>query len=213
MLTALHGKASERKLWLFACACCRLVWHLLPDLCHRLVEAVERYADNETGPSNLVALFDGYYHHQVALSAVAGGNQAADAVGQLGQQWRWRINASSGPDWYMSDRVARSAAEALAKSMPWHEARQLEGQLLHEIFGPLPFGPVTLDRAWLTWNDGTVRSIAEGIYQERAFGRLPILADALLDAGCDNEELIQHCRTEGPHVRGCWAVDLILGKA
>ena len=47
----------------------------------------------------------------------------------------------------------------------------------------------------------------------RAFGRLPILADALLDAGCDNEELIAHCRSAGPHVRGCWAIDLILGKS
>jgi hypothetical protein len=65
----------------------------------------------------------------------------------------------------------------------------------------------------LTWNDGTVRRLAEAIYEERAFGRLPILADALLDAGCDNEELIAHCRSEGPHVRGCWAVDLILGKS
>jgi hypothetical protein len=58
-----------------------------------------------------------------------------------------------------------------------------------------------------------VRRIAEGIYEERAFDRLPILADALLDAGCDNEELIAHSRSEGPHVRGCWAVDLILGKS
>jgi hypothetical protein len=54
--------------------------------------------------------------------------------------------------------------------------------------------------------------LAQAIYDERAFDRLPILADALLDAGCDNEELLAHLRSEGPHVRGCWAVDLILGK-
>src|SRR5438067_305851 len=59
---------------------------------------------------------------------------------------------------------------------------------------------------------GTVRRIAEGIYAERAFDRLPILADALLDAGCDDEAILSHCRTDGPHVRGCWVIDLILGK-
>jgi hypothetical protein len=71
----------------------------------------------------------------------------------------------------------------------------------------------------LNWHDGTVRRIAQAIYDERRLpagtldtGRLAILADALLDAGCDNEELLQHCRSAGPHVRGCWAVDLILGK-
>src|SRR3954451_16776903 len=94
MLKALHGKASERKLRLFACACCRLVWHLLPDLCHRLVEAVERYADQEAHPSELLALFDCYYPHQVATSSLPGANQAAEAVGYLGWQWRWGTNKS-----------------------------------------------------------------------------------------------------------------------
>jgi hypothetical protein len=71
----------------------------------------------------------------------------------------------------------------------------------------------------LRWSDGTVRRIAEGIYEERRLpegmldaGRLAILADALLDAGCDDDDLLAHCRQPGPHVRGCWAIDLILGK-
>ena len=55
-------------------------------------------------------------------------------------------------------------------------------------------------------------NIAEGIYEERAFGRMPILHDALLAAGCDDENILAHCRGEGPHVRGCWVVDLLLGK-
>jgi hypothetical protein len=83
--------------------------------------------------------------------------------------------------------------------------------LLREIFGN-PFRPVTVDPAWLRWNDGTVPKIAQGIYEERAFCRLPILHDALLDAGCDNEDILAHCRGDGPHVRGCWVIDLILGK-
>ena len=66
-----------------------------------------------------------------------------------------------------------------------------------------------VDPAWLT---STVVSLAQPIYAERAFDRLPILADALEDAGCDNADTLTHCRSEGPHVRGCWALDLVLAK-
>jgi hypothetical protein len=69
--------------------------------------------------------------------------------------------------------------------------------------------PVAVDPAWLT---STVVSLAEGIYAERAFDRLPILADALQDAGCEVADMLEHCRGPGPHVRGCWVVDLLLGK-
>ena len=67
----------------------------------------------------------------------------------------------------------------------------------------------TLDPAWLT---PTVQSIAAAIYQDRAFDRLPILADALEEAGCTNADVLLHCRQPGEHVRGCWVVDLLLGK-
>ena len=66
-----------------------------------------------------------------------------------------------------------------------------------------------LDPLCLVWNGGTVGRIAAGIYEERAFDRLPILADALEDAGCTDPALLTHCRGPGPHVRGCWAVDLL----
>jgi hypothetical protein len=65
---------------------------------------------------------------------------------------------------------------------------------------------------WLNWNDGTVVKLAEGIYNDRAFDRLPVLADALEDAGCTEAEILAHCRSGGEHVRGCWVLDLILGK-
>ena len=81
--------------------------------------------------------------------------------------------------------------------------------LVREVFGN-PFRLVTLDRAWLT---STVTALAQAIYDERAFDRLPILADALEDAGCGNQDILGHCRGPGPHVRGCWVVDLLLGKA
>jgi hypothetical protein len=72
-----------------------------------------------------------------------------------------------------------------------------------------PFRPVLLDPSWLT---STVVALAQGIYEERAFERMPILADALQDAGCDNADILDHCRGGGTHVRGCWVVDLVLGK-
>ena len=72
-----------------------------------------------------------------------------------------------------------------------------------------PFRPVALDPSWLT---STVVALARGIYDDRSFDRLPILADALQDAGCDSDSVLSHCRGDGPHVRGCWVVDAILGK-
>jgi hypothetical protein len=83
-------------------------------------------------------------------------------------------------------------------------------RLLHDIFGPLPFRDVPLNSDWLT---STVLALARGIYGEKAFDRMPILADALQDAGCDNDEMLSHCRREGwEHVRGCWVLDLLLGR-
>ena len=61
-------------------------------------------------------------------------------------------------------------------------------------------------------NTPDVQGLARAIYDDRAFDRLPILADALLDAGCDDDDILTHCRSARPHVRGCWVVDLVLGK-
>ena len=69
-------------------------------------------------------------------------------------------------------------------------------------------------RANRSWRTSTVVALAKGIYQDRAFDRMPILADALQDAGCTNEDILQHCRDpKQVHVRGCWVVDLVLGKS
>jgi hypothetical protein len=80
--------------------------------------------------------------------------------------------------------------------------------LLREIFGN-PFRPVAFDPAWRT---STAVALARQVYESREFGAMPILADALQDAGCDNEDILDHCRGPGPHCRGCWVVDLVLGK-
>jgi len=81
--------------------------------------------------------------------------------------------------------------------------------LLRCMFGN-PFRPVAFDPSWRT---STVVALAGGVYADRAFDRLPILADALQDAGCENEDILAHCRGSGPHARGCWVVDMLLGKS
>ena len=91
----------------------------------------------------------------------------------------------------------------------YHNPLVLICRLLRDIFGN-PFRPIVADPAWLT---PTVGSLAVAIYEDRAFDRLPILADALEEAGCTNADVLLHCRVPAEHVRGCWVVDLVLGKA
>ncbi|HEY7330947.1 MAG TPA: hypothetical protein VH592_25140 [Gemmataceae bacterium] len=83
--------------------------------------------------------------------------------------------------------------------------------MLRDIFGN-PFHPVTLDPSWLTWHDGLLVSMVQKMYDSRDFSDMPVLADALEEAGCTNADILDHCRGPGPHVRGCLVVDLLLGK-
>jgi hypothetical protein len=80
--------------------------------------------------------------------------------------------------------------------------------MLRDIFGN-PFRPVVFSAAWRT---DTALSLARQMYDSRDFSAMPILADALQDAGCDSDDVLNHCRQPGEHVRGCWVVDLVLGK-
>jgi hypothetical protein len=95
------------------------------------------------------------------------------------------------------------------------QSRQIEekaqADLLRELFGN-PIHPMTINTTWLTQRAGTVRRLSEKIYNERRFADLPVLADALEEAGCDNPDTLDHCRGGGEHVRGCWVLDLVLGK-
>jgi hypothetical protein len=91
------------------------------------------------------------------------------------------------------------------------EARQLQCHFLRDVVGN-PFRFVYLEPNWLQWCNEAVRRLARDIYDERRFGELPVLGDALEEAGCDVPEVLAHCRAPGPHVLGCWALDLALGK-
>jgi hypothetical protein len=81
--------------------------------------------------------------------------------------------------------------------------------LVRDIFGN-PFRPVTFDPHW---HSADAAGVARAMYESRDFAAMPILLDALLDAGCDSPDILDHCRSPGPHVRGCWVVDLVLGKS
>jgi hypothetical protein len=211
MLGALTGKASDRKLRLFAVACCRRIWHLLTDGRFRgVVESAEQFAD---GLATREAM------------------RTADSVWMTGQGDAWQavvgttftdsdIAPGYGPDTWPVANVKHVARKVLRLSGNRKEETDAQRAALRCLFGN-PFRPPSpLPQFVLTWNDGTVRRLAEAVYEERHLpegtldgGRLAILADALLDVGCDHEELIQHLRSEGPHVRGCWGIDLILNRA
>ena len=83
--------------------------------------------------------------------------------------------------------------------------------LVRELFG-IPFHPVTLAPSRLTWHDGLIGSMARQMYDSRSFTDMPVLADALEEAGCQDPDILGHCRSGGEHVRGCWVVDTLLGK-
>ena len=102
------------------------------------------------------------------------------------------VGISSSPAW-----VAAQRGEHVAQT-----------RLLRDIFEN-PFRPVSISPAWQTQ---ATKAVAQAIYDERRFEDLPILADALEEAGCANANLLAHCRGPGPHVRGCWVVDALLGK-
>jgi hypothetical protein len=128
------------------------------------------------------------------------------------------VRIAGGTSVYAADALSSASNEEFTLKVhmrwtpTWSGARKAQASILFDLFGPLPFRPVTLDQSWLSWNDGIVAKIAQGIYEDRAFDRMPILHDALLDAGCSDEDLLLHCRNPEGHVRGCWVVDQILGK-
>ena len=200
MLRFLGDKASDRKLRLFGCACCRRIWHLLTDERSReCVEVAERYADGPASGSELRAASAAAW--EVSMYSMGRTAAAAEAVAEV----IYEQDAYGGA--YHISLLAYNAYFAVGEDIGEYDA---QCHLLRDIFGNL-FRPVALDPAWRT---STVVALAEGIYAERAFDRMSILADALQDAGCADEDVLAHCRdTTLAHVRGCWVVDLVLGKA
>ena len=207
----LSGSGSERKLRLFTCACCRRIWHLLADeRSRRNVEITEKYVDG-----------------------LASADEANDAMNGADQAWRdferdnpdagnfanrstncgcWAAYYTDFPEW--GAREARTSAvwEKAALGIDHRAAEAAEqarqSDTLRDIFGN-PFRPVTFSPSWRT---STTVALASQMYESRDFSAMPTLADALQDAGCHSADMLDHCRAPGPHVCGCWVVDLVLGK-
>jgi hypothetical protein len=193
MLDWLGKRFTRRKRRLLGCATARQVEHLVREpINHEIVNLCERYADGEVTKGVVQKAF---------------------------RRLRWE--PATYCEWNIRD-LARGFTEPSSSGTPgldhFPERRSPEqcardwADVMRDLFGPTPFRKVPLEPAWLAANDGAVRSLARAIYDEGRWPELPILADALEEAGCSDADLLGHCRAGQRHYRGCWVVDLILGK-
>jgi hypothetical protein len=264
MLALLRNSATERKLRLFAVACCHRVGGSLPDACRHPVAVAERHADGAATDRDLLNAYKASYsawRPGASFAAHAGAGAArAVCMGSTDPARRAErsreigvVTAAS----YAATHAAESLAFATARGaldplrvvrhhyflkiehrreyssvgfwvyevddQGWADAKAVERsvqcRLLHDIVGN-PFRPAAaLDPACVDWRGEVVRELAWAAYDERLPegmlnpARLAVLADALEDTGCTDADLLGHLRGPGPHVRGCRAVDPILGKS
>jgi hypothetical protein len=204
MLEFLKGKVSDRKLRLFAVACCRRFSRLITDGSSRnALDVAERLADG---------LATNAERRSVSLAG-------CDPTAGVGAAFLAAMACTVGASFQAAERASDSASLLAAidyqdqRSVAWQRAvdgeRMAQVVLLRDMLGLHPLRPITLDTNWLT---STVLALAQQMYDSRDFSPMPILADALQDAGRDNVDVLNHCRQPGVHVRGCWCVDLLLGK-
>jgi hypothetical protein len=195
MLVFLQGKASQRKLRLFAVACCRRIWpRIRAERVRKAIEAVECVANGLANQEELrrsaATLSRG--DHRAARTAVnddplhAARRTVEEVTRYCGLYAEWEGKATA---------LGCSAEEGA------------QSRLLRELFGLLLFRPMTIESATLAWHDGLLVSMAQRMYEARDFLDLPVLADALEEAGCDNPLILNHCRQPGDHV----GVQLLLG--
>ena len=211
MLDFLRGQASERKLRLFGCGFCWHFWYRLPDERIRQAwEVAERYADGcATEEERTQAIRPLLLEERLPLWRQKGRNVEAGsleenllaylhqaAVGSLHLRPRW-ASLTLGPP---------RGWEALRP-----EQRRIICTILHDVVGNI-FRPAAIDSAVLDWDDGRGKKIAQSIYEGHAFERMPEVAEALEEAGCTDTAILDHCRQPREHVRGCWLLDLLLGK-
>jgi hypothetical protein len=219
MLGFLRGKVSDRKLRLFAVACCCRAWHLLTsDRSRGKVWSAEQYADEPRSKRKIrklycMAQFDNALHESADHAAIAALNPdalgaafqaASDTSIHLAGGIKYSIMGGKFPKTAGFPSILVTAPTVLASE------ETAQSDLLRCIIGPLLIRPITLDPSWLT---PTVKALAHANYTDRNFEAMPILGDALEEAGCNNEDIMNHCRRQREHTRGCWVLDLLLGNS
>jgi hypothetical protein len=219
MLEFLRGRASDRKFRLFQVACCRRAWHLLPNnLCREAVLVAERYADGQARDRERRAI-----RNQVAGLRVRPGTavNARHAVFVANEKTAWRSLFFLGVAGVFGSAAHRTGKRGSAAYKAAYQAElRAEAELVRCIFGN-PFHPSPpIDPSVLTWNDGIVPRLAASACEDRLLpsgqlepNRLAVLADALEEAGCTEAGILEHLRGPGPHVRGCFLIDLLVGKS
>jgi hypothetical protein len=218
LMIFLGEKAGDRKLRLFAVACCRRIWFLFREQRVRdAVDLAERFADGLTGDEERSAA------RKAAQQAAQGRGVTTRPTAPKAER-----RAAAAVYWAaarLAGEAATHAPDLAIEAIIWQAGgpdrcdwqaikaseRTSQARAFRDIFGN-PFRVPALDPDWLQWNDGTVAKIAQAINDERDFERMPILADALEDAGCADVDILDHCRSAWTHVRGCWVIDLLLGK-
>ncbi len=208
MLILIQGKVSDRKLRLFACAYCRRIRHLfVHNDSLQSIEIGESFADDSATDEELRIAEE--------LAILAGDDASWRSMYDAAIAW-----AAAAPvqksGFYAAEYAVYEMQSLFAENESKCEAeRTAQCLLLRAIIGNFS-GPVSLVSSWLT---PTVTTLAQAAYEERIMpsgeldlDRLAVLSDALEEAGCDNGDILAHLRSPGPHVRGCWAVDLLLGK-
>lgn len=201
----LRGRASNRKARMYCAGCTRRVWdNLADDRSRAAVAVVETYADGAVGERERRRAYRGADKASRITHVLSDGTGVPGYGGlalAVAQTVRKPMDATR------AQKVGLNAVRGFdGQERPG--LRSVQAGLVRDIFGNT-FRPATIDPSWLT---PTAVLLAQAIYEARAFDRLPILADSLEEAGCDSADVLNHCRGDGPHLRGCWVVDLVLGK-
>jgi hypothetical protein len=207
MLEFLRDKASDRKFRLFAVACCRWIWQLFPDeRCRRAVEVAEQFADGKASEEELVAARNAASYSPIPGLVAFKAVQASLTVAAYDAVY---------PAWDTATADFAFSAAAFPPDANPDAVTKEQAAILRDIFGN-PFLSMAPGAIWRTPSSVVLATAA---YEERILPagtldtqRLAVLADALEEAGCDNADILTHLRGPGPHVRGCWAIDLLLGK-
>lgn len=208
MLEFLRNRITDRKRRLFAVACCRRIWEFMTDeRSRKAVELAEKSADQVIS-SRTIEVVSGEAEEAFEDAISPDNAFTLECRERAGAACSAASYASNSPVVRHFDAVEVLQAAADATFDPVAE-RVAQATLVRELW-ETPIRPVPLDIAWLT---PTVKQLAVTVYEARAFDRLPILSDALEEAGCTEQAILTHLRGSGPHVRGCWALDLLLCKS